>query len=192
MFKCRQEHPIKGDQLAVPKEVAFWYDLVMTSKEVLDIYLKSETTGVKLWIDGGWGVDALLGRQTRPHKDLDIAIEQKDLTKFLEILAARGYKEVKRDSEWNFVVADNRGEEVDIHVFIRNEQGNVVGGIKYPRQSLTGMGTIDGSNVRCISAEWVIKFHSGYDLKQKDFQDVSALCKKFGIDLPAVYAKFIK
>jgi lincosamide nucleotidyltransferase A/C/D/E len=38
-----------------------------------------EEAKVTVWVDGGWGVDALLGEQTRPHKDLDIAIEEKDL-----------------------------------------------------------------------------------------------------------------
>ena len=30
----------------------------------------------------------------------------------------------------------------------------------------------------------MVRFHSGYDLKEKDFRDVSALCEKFGIELP--------
>lgn len=51
-------------------------------------------------------------------------------------------------------------------------------------------GVIDGQRVRCISPEWAIKFHSGYELKEKDFRDVSALCQKFGIELPAMYERF--
>jgi len=38
----------------------------------------------------------------------------------------------------------------------------------------------------------MVKFHSGYDLKDKDFRDVSALCEKFAIDLPPVYGQFKK
>jgi hypothetical protein len=38
----------------------------------------------------------------------------------------------------------------------------------------------------------MVKFHSGYELKEKDFRDVSALCKKFGIELPQSFAKFKK
>jgi hypothetical protein len=60
----------------------------------------------------------------------------------------------------------------------------------YPAASLTGTGAIERQAVRCISAEWMVKFHSGYDLKDKDFRDVSALCKKFGIDLPPAYEQF--
>jgi lincosamide nucleotidyltransferase A/C/D/E len=63
-------------------------------------------------------------------------------------------------------------------------------GEMYPAASLTGSGIIDRQRVRCISPEWAVKFHSGYELKEKDFRDVSALCQKFGIELPAVYERF--
>jgi lincosamide nucleotidyltransferase A/C/D/E len=38
----------------------------------------------------------------------------------------------------------------------------------------------------------MVKFHSGYGLEEKDFWDVSALCQKFGIELPEAFAKFRK
>ncbi len=34
--------------------------------------------GITVWIDGGWGVDALLGECTREHQDLDIMISWED------------------------------------------------------------------------------------------------------------------
>ena len=36
----------------------------------------------------------------------------------------------------------------------------------------------------------MVKFHSGYELKEKDFQDVAALCEKFGIELPQGCVQF--
>jgi len=39
--------------------------------------------------------------------------------------------------------------------------------------------------VKCISPEWMVKFHSGYELDGNDYRDVSALCERFGIALPA-------
>jgi hypothetical protein len=33
----------------------------------------------------------------------------------------------------------------------------------------------------------MVKFHSGYELRDKDFKDVSALCDRFGIDYPDEY-----
>ena len=29
---------------------------------------------VDTWVSGGWGVDALVGHQTRPHRDLDLLV----------------------------------------------------------------------------------------------------------------------
>ena len=82
-----------------------------------------------------------------------------------------------------------------MHVFVLDDNGNggygpAIKGEMYPAASLTGTGIIDGQTVRCISPEWAVKFHSGYELKQKDFRDVFALCQKFGIDLPAMYEQF--
>ena len=51
----------------------------MTSADVLEIYSGLANIGICIWIDGEWGVDALLGRQTRPHKELEIAIEDHQL-----------------------------------------------------------------------------------------------------------------
>ena len=67
----------------------------MTSVDVLDFYRTMFAMGVEVWIDGGWGVDALLGEQTRFHKDLDIAIQERHVPLLLEVLLARRYAEVK-------------------------------------------------------------------------------------------------
>jgi lincosamide nucleotidyltransferase A/C/D/E len=113
----------------------------LTSIDVIDLYATLENLGVEIWIDGGWGVDALLGEQSRPHQDLDIY---------------------------------GPAEKAEM----------------YPAASLTGTGLIVGRTVRCISPAWILKFHSGYELEDKDFRDVFALCRKFGIDLPPAYLPF--
>ena len=171
----------------------------MTSRDVIDLYGTLKSLGVEIWIDGGWSVDALLGEQSRSHQDLDIAIQQKDLPKLRELLHKRGYKDIKVEHarDWNFVLGDEHGREIDVHVIVLDGQGNGIygppeKGERYPAASLTGTGLIEGQRVRCISPEWMVKFHSGYELKDKDFRDVSALCRKFGIDLPAEYARFKK
>ena len=171
----------------------------MTSVDVIDLYTTLEFRGAEIWIDGGWGVDALLGEQTRSHRDLDIAIEKKHVPCLREFLEALGYKDIKVEQarKWNFVLGDENGEEVDVHVIEIDEHGNGIYGPKengemYPAASLTGRGLIEGRAMRCISAEWMVKFHSGYELKEKDFRDVSALCAKFGMDLPPEYARFKK
>jgi lincosamide nucleotidyltransferase A/C/D/E len=92
-------------------------------------------------------------------------------------------------------LGDENGGEIDVHVIVLDDKGNGIygppeKGEMYPAASLTGTGKIHGKKVRCISPEWMVKFHSGYQLKEKDFRDVSALCSKFGIELPAEYERF--
>jgi lincosamide nucleotidyltransferase A/C/D/E len=135
-------------------------------------------------------VDALLGAQTRLHKDLDIAIEEKDVSRLTAVLKARGYREVIRHSQSNFELSDERGRQVDVHSFVWGPDGNVEKGIMYPTGSLTGTGMISGHAVRCVSPEWMVKFHSSNELQEKDFRDVCALCEKFGIELPQEYVQF--
>jgi lincosamide nucleotidyltransferase A/C/D/E len=163
----------------------------VTAPDVLNLYAMTESLGIAVWIDGGWGVDALLGRQTRPHSDLDIAIEHRDVARLRAVLESHGYRDVPRDdtTPWNFVLGDAHGRLIDVHAFVFDERGEVVDGIMYPAASLAGSGTIAGRAVRCISADHLVKFHTGYAIRDTDRADVSALCERFGIELPPEYRR---
>ncbi len=151
-----------------------------------------EQSGIEVFVDGGWGVDALLGEQTRSHGDLDIALQHRDVPKLRALLEARGYKDVPRDDtrDCNFVLGDDKGHEVDFHSYTFDAQGKLIFGVVYPMDSLTGTGLIQGYPVKCISPEWMVKFHSGYALDENDYHDVAALCERFGIVLPPEYESF--
>lgn len=166
----------------------------MNSRDVVELIQLMEKHGIEVHVDGGWGVDALLGVQTRSHGDLDIAISHKHVPLLREILAARGYEEVLRDDtrDCNFVLADAAGHQVDVHSYTFDEQGHNVQGIAYRPEHLTGTGAIDGYSVKCISPEWMVRFHSGYELDENDYRDVLALCQRFGIPLPVDFWKFTK
>ena len=166
----------------------------MTATAALRLYTMFEQAGIWVWIDGGWAVDALLGEQTRRHTDLDIALETRRLTRLRAVLAGGGYQEILRDdtSPWNFVLANGRGREVDVHAFTFDEHGDGVygpaeNGDFYRAEALTGRGVIDGTPVRCISARWLVRFHTGYTLSAKDFHDVQLLCERFDLELPEEY-----
>ncbi|MHB8104171.1 MAG: nucleotidyltransferase domain-containing protein [Dehalococcoidales bacterium] len=171
---------------------------MMTSNDVVDFYTKFDNLGMEIWIGGGWGVDALLGEQTRPHTDIDIFIEEKDVLKTRGILEAEGYKEIKLEiaRPHNFVLGDDAGREIDIHVITFDDEGRIIygpieNGEIYPPALFSGIGTINGRKVKCISLEWTVKWHTGYTPREHDFKDVSALCQKFGIDLPEEYRRSI-
>ncbi len=161
----------------------------MEAKDVIQLYKLFEKNNIEAWIDGGWGIDALLGKQTRPHEDLDIAIDRKDVIKLRSLLKEYQEKPKEGSTEWNFVLYDEKGHEIDVHVFEFDDKKNNVYGIEYPKESLTGEGIINGQAVKCISPEWVIKFHADYEPKDNDLRDIRALCEKFGIEPPENYKK---
>ena len=164
----------------------------MTTEDVIAFVQLLSKNHIDVCIDGGWGVDALLGKQTRKHADLDIAVQHKDVPKIRALLEARGYIDVLRDDtrECNFVLGDDQGHLVDFHSYTFDEMCNLVFGVEYPYDSLKGTGTIDGYPVKCITPEWMVKFHTGYELDEDDYHDVKLLCKKYDIAIPAEYAEF--
>lgn len=167
-------------------------DPEMTASDVVEIVQLLDQHHIDVCIDGGWGVDALLGEQTRSHSDLDIAVQHKDVAQVRALLEARGYKDMPRDDtrDCNFVLGDDQGHQIDVHSYTFDEAGNHVYGVAYPADSLNGIGSVSGVPVRCISPEWMVRFHTGYEIDANDYHDVRTLCQRFGIELPAEYEKF--
>ena len=46
----------------------------MQMSDVVQLLDFLERSGLEVYVDGGWAVDALLGEQTRVHDDLDVAV----------------------------------------------------------------------------------------------------------------------
>lgn len=165
---------------------------LMDEVEVERILRLANITGVPLVVDGGWAVDALLGWQTRDHSDLDLALDHQHLPKLLDFLCKLGYQHRWRDDQWehNFVLEDDQGHQVDLHTFLTDEFGNIVGGVKYPKEALTGKGRIAHMDVACIEPHHLVAFHTGYPLDRNDHQDVRYLCNLFKIELPKEYRDY--
>lgn len=164
----------------------------MKAADVVNFVQLCEQNGIEIYIDGGWGVDALLGEQTRTHSDLDIALPHKFVPKLRELLEARGYRDVERDDtrDCNFVLGDNEGHQVDIHSYTFDRDGNNIFGVAYKPEHLTGKGIINGYPVKCIPPDVMIEFHSGYEIDDDDYHDVKKLCDTFGFELPDEYKRF--
>lgn len=165
----------------------------MNAEDVVELIRLLEANGIELCVDGGWGIDALLGRQTRAHDDLDVVVQHKDVPALRRLLTIYGYEELPRESEGDLtlVFSDAKARRIDVHPYTFDSQGNLVSGIAYPIDSLAGTGVINGHPVKCISAEWAVKFHTQYEPDGLDFQDVHAVCERFSIQLPESYKKFL-
>jgi lincosamide nucleotidyltransferase A/C/D/E len=173
---------------------------MMRAADVLEVLELLARAGVGAWVDGGWGVDALLGEQTRAHNDLDLAINHFDVERYTAAMAATGYRPKPTDlgTPRNFVMVDDAGREVDVHlvdlaVVVPGEHGRDVygpNGLAYEVGALEGWGTIAGVRVPCGTAEFQVRSHSVYEPDVDDYRDVRALCDRFGIALPEIYERF--
>lgn len=166
----------------------------MDAATVVALIQLLENNGVEVYVDGGWAVDALLGSQSRPHDDLDVAIPHSQVGSLRALLATLGYRDWPRKDSWecNFVLADGNGNRIDVHSYLLDDTGGNRFGIGYIGQDLTGSGVIDGHPVRCIGPESLLRFHTGYAVDETDYHDVRLLCRKFGLAMPRDYESFLK
>ena len=154
-------------------------------------------------MSGGWGIDALLGVETRPHKDLDVIMLLDDVDRLRELLGYDGYhlKELWSENRWAidaqgaqtataFVLQDAAGRELDAHAMRFNERGNGVpaweapNGFIFKWQNLMGVGMIAGFAVQWITPEQQMLSHTGYALPETHLRDVVLLHEKFGVEYP--------
>ncbi|MDQ6793886.1 MAG: hypothetical protein M3067_03470 [Chloroflexota bacterium] len=160
-------------------------------REVIDAL---DSAGVESWLDGGWGVDALLGEQTRPHQDIDLVVRVSDVATMRSVLAGRGFELVEGVPESNFVLGDRRDREVDVHPVRFDDAGNGIYRMEngddwtIPAEGFTGRGTIDGQTVKCMSPDVQMLNHAGgYEPAETDFHDMRLLNARFGTRLLPPY-----
>lgn len=148
--------------------------------------------GADWCIVGGWGVDALLGEQTRAHKDLDVFVQRDHLNAVLRMLHRAAFR---RTHTWEesrpldaggpcpahdsaLVMSDGEGCEVDIHVYaLRAHAVEPLWETRhsFQREDLDARGVIAGFTVRCITAVKQLETHSGYALPTAHREDVERL-----------------
>ncbi len=145
---------------------------------------------IKVWIDGGWGVDALLGECTRQHQDLDILISWEDSAVLTKTLFARGFVDIYTDDrkDRNFVMGHQSHGKIDFHVVELTANGGAIygpGEIDWiiTKSELNAVGFIAEREVRCLSMDYQVRSHTGYTLTDTDFADMHALHKKYGVKL---------
>ena len=163
---------------------------MISQNDAVDMLKKIAHIGIDVWIDGGWGVDALLGQHTRPHNDIDIFVQKKDSAIFIKMLIVNGYHEtgMKYTTDDHTVWCDSDNRIIDLHLFEFIEADALCFENKiYPSDILNGKGTIGGITVNCLTADAQLLYHQGYEYREKDRHDVLLLCKTFGLSIPEEY-----
>ena len=149
-------------------------------ERLLAVLAAVRTVGCRYWLEGGWGVDALVGRQTRPHRDVDLDIDAAFEGEVLAALHGLGYAiETDRRPVRVELTARDRGW-VDVHPLQIDALGNARqaapdgGWYEFPAAYFT-VGRLGDVVVPCFTVEAQRRFHTGYDLRQVDQHDLSEL-----------------
>jgi lincosamide nucleotidyltransferase A/C/D/E len=150
------------------------------SADVVRVLTAMNEADVDVWVDGGWGVDALVGRESRRHKDLDLLVLVVDVQRAAAVLVELGFGHLAGPSPAGLYcdVADRR---VDISVvapdgasreYVHETSHDT------PRlavEDLSGQGMIGGLRVRCLTASAQVRAHVGYEMTDKDEHDLQLL-----------------
>jgi len=163
----------------------------MSSTALVELLQLLDEATILVWLDGGWGVDALLGTQTRSHKDVDIILSVADVPKLKEVLGRRGFAIARGQPPHSFVLADLSGLEVDVHAVVFDVHGSAVYRMEsgedwtFPAEGFAGQGVVNGTAVRCLSPTTQVLCHaSGYAPTERDLRDMALIQERFGVELP--------
>jgi lincosamide nucleotidyltransferase A/C/D/E len=157
---------------------------------VLEILEVLDSSEIPYLVAGGWGVDALLGRQTRRHRDLDLVLPafEVDEPRALRALSALGYKRQSQRPAgiWmpiQSLVVDGAGHQIELLSIDLERIGESLAQEHGPRGDapdsshveVAGTGEIDGHRVACLSLEVQLLAHSGYEARASDRRDLQEL-----------------
>jgi len=166
----------------------------MRAEDVADLQRALAARELDWCVVGGWGVDALLARQSRAHADLDVLLGVADLAAVLGLLEERGFV---LDHEWEerrplsgapalpllgaaptsaFVLRDAAGRVVDVHVTdVDGATPLWATDRALTPADLGASGRIAEVTVRCMTAAMQLQCHTGYAVPPEQLDDVALL-----------------
>ncbi len=169
----------------------------MSAQSVVAVLDALAAAGVETMVDGGWGVDALLGAHRRAHEDVDLIVPLECITPAVSALAALGFAPVVDTLPVGLVLAAPGGRRVDLHPTVANEHGDLIQAqpfgraFAYPSSAIDGQGVIGDRVVRCLTVQGQVLSHLGYEPDDGDRADMVALADAFGAGLGLGYARGI-
>src|SRR5437588_3662492 len=92
-----------------------WRGHLMRADDMLSVLESLHRAGVRVYIGGGWCVDALLGEQTPQHTDLDISFNAQDEECAIHCLEEIGFAIVEDQRPTRFVMRDMTDRSIDMH-----------------------------------------------------------------------------
>ncbi|MFE9693770.1 nucleotidyltransferase domain-containing protein [Micromonospora sp. NPDC005806] len=159
----------------------------MHGDQVIALLDQFAAAGLRVWVAGGWAVDAVVGRRTRPHGDLDLAFDATQQVPLLALLDRLGFVTTV---DWLPVRAELTapdGRKVDLHpVAFRPDGSGVQAGLdgasfRYAPDGFAA-GSIAGRPVPCLSVAQQLRFREGYPPRAVDHHDIALLRQVSPVD----------
>lgn len=153
----------------------------MTAADVLEILDALAEANVTCWLAGGWGVDALLGRQTRRHADVDLVVLDfaSSIDPSCRALGELGYARVvdKEGGVWmpeRRGIEDGAGGRVEV-LGIDWQRWSAAFPESEDRRAAFASGTIGGRSVPCLSLATQVLFHRDFAVRRPLDRDIRTL-----------------
>ena len=168
---------------------------MMQAHDVVQVMTWLEAAGIHVWLDGGWGIDALIGQQTRLHDDLDLVIELHHAPHAQEVLGQHQFVVIEDELPTRFVLRDPTDRRIDFHTVTFDAEGGGIqqlqngSSFRYPPLGFGGRGQIAGQMLPCLTPEVQMLCHVGYLPDANDEHDVRLLHARFGLALPPPYQR---
>lgn len=163
---------------------------MMTVRQVLDVLDMLADARLAAWVDGGWGVEALLGVQRRAHEDLDLVVFEGNVADARALLVDHGFA-IERD--WlptALALRHPDGRSVDLHPVEPTPDGGgdqiQLDGTRWHYDPPVA-GEIGGVRVKCCSVACQIAAHLGYEPDEVDRDDMRALAEQYQLTMPLPY-----
>ncbi|HEY3765213.1 MAG TPA: bifunctional phosphopantothenoylcysteine decarboxylase/phosphopantothenate--cysteine ligase CoaBC [Gaiellales bacterium] len=146
----------------------------MDATDVTSVLARLDAARIECRVLGGWGVDALLGRQTRPHRDLDLGVAAPDVAR-VEVALAE-YHRIDT-GEWPrfLVLEDEAGRRVDLAIAVPGHAG---------AGATSTHGRIGGRAVRCAAVD--------HQLAHAAARDADALLSGIDVDGQAAQPEMLR
>ncbi len=149
----------------------------MPESRVLTLMDALSAAAVSSWVAGGWGVDALIGHQTRRHYDLDLVVSDMhgNIERLEQVLASAGFRPGVREFNPGLAMPlrhawqDDNGYTVEVMPVALGKPPFTSG------ERLFTEGVIGGHMVPCLSARLQVTLHKGYAARAVDLTDMEAL-----------------
>lgn len=145
----------------------------------------SEQHELPYWVFGGWAVDFHVGRITRPHVDIDIAIWAHDTDRLEALLRAAAWRHDPQADEDGYTSYERRGVRLEVVFLARDPSGEIyaplaVGRGTWPADSFgNAAAVLDGVHAQLVSRTSLVVDKSSLRLvgeaAEKNRADIASL-----------------